>query len=306
MLAKIKNEIQEISCLELPCRDLTVGFISEQEFLQIAAHMHLSLPLHGDQNTLMSNAVHISEEAIWCVLSLVNPGQILGERDRIGLLMMKNCFLVIDLYDQDDSTGQAVQRVLSSLRPEKATLPRLICGFFREILIRDPGIHEELEMRIDELEKQVFDRKAPQFRHTALVLGKELLTLNRYYEQLIEINDHLEENVNDLFDSGEVQAFALMNDRILRYRGNIQMLREILTQTQQSYQAQLDYQLNKTMKTLSMVTTICLPLSLIAGWYGMNFAAMPELKWEYGYLYVILLSLSVITLVITLLKRKKG
>ena len=93
---------------------------------------------------------------------------------------------------------------------------------------------------------------------------------------------------------------------MLRYRDNVQLLRDRLTQAQQSYQAQLDYQLNKSMKTLSLVTTICLPLSLIADWYGMNFTAMPELKWRYGYLYVIGLSAAVVSLTIILLKRKKG
>ena len=60
------------------------------------------------------------------------------------------------------------------------------------------------------------------------------------------------------------------------------------------------------MKTLSLVTTICLPLSLIAGWYGMNFTTMPELQWTYGYLYVIVLSAAVVSLVVGLLKHKKG
>ena len=78
--------------------------------------------------------------------------------------------------------------MLQTLRPEKATLPRLVAGFFREILIQDPDIHEDLEMQIDALEKEVFDARAPHFRQQTLQLGKELLTLNRYYEQLININ----------------------------------------------------------------------------------------------------------------------
>ena len=60
------------------------------------------------------------------------------------------------------------------------------------------------------------------------------------------------------------------------------------------------------MKTLSLVTTICLPLSLIAGWYGMNFTAMPEVRGRFGYLFGIVLSAAVVSRVIVLLKRKKG
>ena len=306
MIVEIAETYRTIEKLSYPCGHLTVGFISEDQLHALAAEAGLHLAVPEERESLMCNAVSVSEEAFWCVLHLINPGRILGQRDRIGLLILKNCFLVVDLYDEDDSTGEAVQRMLQTLRPEKATLPRLVAGFFREILIQDPDIHEDLEMQIDALEKEVFDARAPHFRQQTLQLGKELLTLNRYYEQLININEHLEENSNDLFAEDELRSFALLNERMLRYRDNVQLLRDRLTQAQQSYQAQLDYQLNKSMKTLSLVTTICLPLSLIAGWYGMNFTAMPELKWRYGYLYVIGLSAAVVSLTIILLKRKKG
>ena len=303
MIVEIAETYRAIEKLSYPCGHLTVGFISEDQLHALAAEAGLHLTVPEERESLMRNAVSVSEEAFWCVLHLINPGRILGQRDRIGLLILKNCFLVVDLDDEDDSTGEAVQR---TLRPEKATLPRLVAGFFREILIQDPDIHEDLEMQIDALEKEVFDARAPHFRQQTLQLGKELLTLNRYYEQLININEHLEENSNDLFAEDELRSFTLLNERMLRYRDNVQLLRDRLTQAQQSYQAQLDYQLNKSMKTLSLVTTICLPLSLIAGWYGMNFTAMPELKWRYGYLYVIGLSAAVVSLTIILLKRKKG
>ena len=306
MIVEIAETYRAIEKLSYPCGHLTVGFISEDQLHALAAEAGLHLTVPEDRESLMRNAVSVSEEAFWCVLHLINPGRILGQRDRIGLLILKNCFLVVDLYDEDDSTGEAVQRMLQTLRPEKATLPRLVAGFFREILIQDPDIHEDLEMQIDALEKEVFDARAPHFRQQTLQLGKELLTLNRYYEQLININEHLEENSNDLFAEDELRSFTLLNERMLRYRDNVQLLRDRLTQAQQSYQAQLDYQLTKSMKTLSLVTTICLPLSLIAGWYGMNFTAMPELKWRYGYLYVIGLSAAVVSLTIILLKRKKG
>ncbi|MGE5677556.1 MAG: CorA family divalent cation transporter, partial [Pseudomonadota bacterium] len=60
---------------------------------------------------------------------------------------------------------------------------------------------------------------------------------------------------------------------------------------------------NHIMKLFTVVTTIFLPLSLIASWYGMNFAYMPELKWAYGYPAVILVS--IIVAVLSLIYFKK-
>ena len=55
----------------------------------------------------------------------------------------------------------------------------------------------------------------------------------------------------------------------------------------------------------TVITTIFMPLTLIAGWYGMNFRYMPELEWRYGYLAVFVLSAAVIICCLILFKRKK-
>ena len=62
-------------------------------------------------------------------------------------------------------------------------------------------------------------------------------------------------------------------------------------QIREVYQSLIDERQNEIMKLLTIVTTIVLPLSLVAGWYGMNFTNMPELTWHYGYGFIILLSI---------------
>ena len=59
------------------------------------------------------------------------------------------------------------------------------------------------------------------------------------------------------------------------------------------------------MKIFTIITTIFFPLTIIVGWYGMNFANMPELTWKYGYLYVTALSVFVVILLIIIGKKKK-
>jgi magnesium transporter len=61
---------------------------------------------------------------------------------------------------------------------------------------------------------------------------------------------------------------------------------EYINQVRESYQAQIGIEQNNVMKVFTMVTSIFLPLTLIAGWYGMNLQ-MPEFKWKYGYLFII-------------------
>ena len=71
------------------------------------------------------------------------------------------------------------------------------------------------------------------------------------------------------------------------------------------YQSKQDARQNKIMGILTIVTTFFLPLTLITGWYGMNFAYMPELKWRYGYPVVILVALVIAVVEFIYFKRKK-
>ena len=59
------------------------------------------------------------------------------------------------------------------------------------------------------------------------------------------------------------------------------------------------------MTVLTVITTIFMPLTLIAGWYGMNFVNMPELGWKYGYPVVIVVSAAVVAFCLILFKKKK-
>ena len=91
-------------------------------------------------------------------------------------------------------------------------------------------------------------------------------------------------------------------DRIDRLN---RMLREYASQISSEYQAQVDFQQNRVMKLLTIVTTIFLPLSLIVGWYGMNFQGMPELSWAYGYPAVIAVSVLIAVCLVIYFKKKR-
>ena len=59
------------------------------------------------------------------------------------------------------------------------------------------------------------------------------------------------------------------------------------------------------MKKFTVITSVFFPLTIIVGWYGMNFKYMPELNWKYGYVYVIALSIAAVTALILIGKKKK-
>ena len=91
----------------------------------------------------------------------------------------------------------------------------------------------------------------------------------------------------------------------MRLRDIVLGQREYVMQLRDLMQSQLDVRQNRIMTLLTVVTSIFLPLTLIAGWYGMNFRYMPELEWRYGYPLVIVISVAIVAFCLLWFKRKK-
>ncbi len=117
-----------------------------------------------------------------------------------------------------------------------------------------------------------------------------------------EMAQEFEENENKFFTDIEMRQFHMVEKRIARP----QILREYGLQIRELFQAEIDIRQNRIMKILTIVTTIFLPLTLVAGWYGMNFSNMPELSWKYGYPAVIVISLVIVMICLWIMKKKKN
>ena len=138
-----------------------------------------------------------------------------------------------------------------------------------------------------------------------LNLKKEFLVLRNYYEQLIDIVGSFEDNDNEIFEDDDLRYLSNFKDKVKRLREDIDMLRSSVSHLQDAYSAYLDLKTNHIMGVFTAVTTIFFPLTLIVGWYGMNFENMPELSWRFGYLFVIIVSVLVVSVLTLLMKKRK-
>ena len=156
------------------------------------------------------------------------------------------------------------------------------------------------------MEKNLVEGKINQnFNKEIFKLRNELSVLKNYYEKMFLIGEALYEDENELFDPKRIGYFKNYMDKVERYIRSTTELNENLVHLREAIDASLNYNLNSVMKLFTVVTTIFMPLTLIVGWYGMNFENMPELAWKYGYLMVGILSVVVIAFSIFLFKRKK-
>jgi magnesium transporter len=96
-----------------------------------------------------------------------------------------------------------------------------------------------------------------------------------------------------------------LNDRVTYIRRDIENTHQRVISLREAYNSSLTANLNETIRTLTVIATIVLPLTLISGIYGMNFDIMPELRSEYGYYYALALMAAVGGGMIGYFKRKK-
>lgn len=176
---------------------------------------------------------------------------------------------------------------------------------FMEQMIEDDILY--LSHIESEAEKMEEDINSGGSRDLFLLLTKhrqKLSELNAYYEQLTNIGELFQSHVSNSF-SDDTQNWDKFTHRAERLQNHVQLLRENMLQLRELYQSEQNTRQNKIMGVLTIVTTFFLPLTLITGWYGMNFTNMPELKWEYGYTLVIIVSLIIVVVEFIFFKKKK-
>lgn len=207
------------------------------------------------------------------------------------------------LFVSDDH--KLLDDIIAEIETEKTkniSSGKILHLFFDKLTFDDALILEKIEQDISELEEKLITSEKSDLIDDFVTFRKKLLTLKRYYEQLLEISEAIEQNENGLIDKTVLRYFKILTNRVNRLFSSVLNLRDYVTQVREAYQAQMDINLNKVMKFFTVITSIFLPSTLIVGWYGMNLK-MPEYGWNYGYPFVI--GIVIGTAVVSLIYFKK-
>lgn len=209
-------------------------------------------------------------------------------------------------FCQEEWGLRRAREIFSSLEEEQdLSNPQRLYRFFTRLLKGDMDHLDQLEEQIAQGEEAVLAREDSACLEKVVLWRRELLRLRRYYEQLDSIFRELAENENGLLQREQVRRFANLGNRTERYLNSVQDLRESVAHLQEAYQAQLSIRQNDLMKVFTVVTVVFLPLTLLTGWYGMNFAYMPELHWRYGYPVMVAMGAVIVAVLVYWFKRKK-
>lgn len=211
----------------------------------------------------------------------------------------------IVFIDAGGAVEGMVAEIARTRRWRIPSLERFLYDFLAQIVAGDMPMLERYELELDGIEEAVQSGCTEDDMVRVNVIRGVIRELWTHYEQLLDLAQEMEENENGFFRPENVRYFRMFMNRVDRLRDTASSLRDHAIQVRDLRHAQLEAKQNRTMTVLTVVTTVFMPLTLIAGWYGMNFRYMPELEAPAGYPVVIAVSVLIVVVSLIFFHKQK-
>lgn len=214
-------------------------------------------------------------------------------------------FLTIqDILNSDHQTK--IEQNVLKIRSRQSDF--LLSVILNSVMASFISIISELEDGLEDLEEQLLSpeqadmlgiENIQQYRRNFRVIKKCILPLKEEISKLLHPID------NDLLHKASRPFFNDVNDHLQFVLQTLDGCRDMISALVDIYLSNNDRRMNSIMKQLTVVSTIFIPLTFLAGIWGMNFQWMPELGWRYGYVFAWTLMLILVAVIYFYFKRKK-
>jgi len=158
---------------------------------------------------------------------------------------------------------------------------------------------------IEDLEEKVLQASTTNELQQIQSQKRELMRLRKSINPLREAVLSLKKDANDFIGESTLRYLNDVYEHIIQVNDALETQREMVASVMDLYHSEVSNKMNQIMKVLTIIATIFIPLTFVAGIYGMNFDFMPELHWDYGYLYVWIVMVVIIIAMIAYFKKKR-
>ncbi|NHJ04277.1 MAG: magnesium and cobalt transport protein CorA [Candidatus Heimdallarchaeota archaeon] len=166
-------------------------------------------------------------------------------------------------------------------------------------------IMEDFSERIDELQEILIDNPSPKVLQEIYELKKDLIKIRKAAWPLREVVSQISKIGAEFFNESTNIYFRDVYDHVIQIIDTLETYRDMLSGMVDIFMSSVSNKMNEIMKVLTIIATIFIPLTFIAGVYGMNFQFMPELAWKWGYLTIMCLMIVIGIGMIVFFRRKK-
>ncbi|MBN1164743.1 MAG: magnesium/cobalt transporter CorA [Candidatus Krumholzibacteriota bacterium] len=227
------------------------------------------------------------------------------QAEQVSLLVGKN--YVISFQERE---GDVFDPVRQRLRNQKGRILKQGADYLAYALLDicvDSyfSILEKVGDRMEFLDGAIVENPNPENLQEIQTMKREMIFLRKSVWPLREVISGLERLETDLIKESTDIYLRDVYDHTIQVIDTIEALRDMISGLLDIYMSSISNKMNEVMKVLTIIATIFIPITFIAGIYGMNFEFMPELKFQWAYPVVWCVILAVIVGMMTYFRRKK-
>jgi magnesium transporter len=225
--------------------------------------------------------------------------------DQVSIILGPNFVISLQENGQD-----AFEPVKDRIRNGKGRLRKMGADYLAYSLVdlivdQYFLILERLGEEIELVEDELVSRPLPSTLQTLHQLKREMLLLRKSVWPLREAIASLERGESPLIRKNTIAYLRDLYDHTIQVIDTIETFRDMLSGMLDIYLSSISNRMNEVMKVLTVIATLFMPLTFVAGIYGMNFKYMPELEQKWGYPAVLLLMVAIAIFMLFYFKRKK-
>ncbi len=279
-----------------------VAVLTQEEWSRDRDSFDMGIELEPELDVIHNTKAEVNYDSLTGTFLIPDRRNLAEPGSRFAFALDEKGIVFIDGSGTVDTLIAEIRRAKKWRFP---SLERFLYDFLEQLVHWDLTLMESYELELDRIEDSILEGKHEANMARVNDIRGDVRELCVHYEQLIDLGQELEENENGFFREENTRYFHLFLNRMARLHDAATSLRDHTMQVRDLYNYQQEASQNRIMTLLTVVTTVFMPLTLIAGWYGMNFRYMPELESPLGYPAVILVSVAIVVVSLVYFKRRK-
>jgi magnesium transporter len=293
---KTFNQVEELSFQseQQVVKWLSVDGIHQEEFVEklgVRLNLH-PLILEDIVNTLSKTKMEaIDDNRIFIVAKTIDFNMESNELavEHTALLMQsKTVLMSLQERNSCDAFAPIRSRLEASIgKTRRNKADYLLFSLLDVIVDQYFETIEKIADNLEEIEDQIIADPKPHHQTKLFNLKRILTSFRKFVFPLREVLGSILHADNEWIDDATKIYFKDLNDHVVQVLDSIEIQRDINDSLINLYMTQLSNKMNSVMKTLTVFTAIFMPLTFIAGIYGMNFEVMPEIREPNGYYYTL-------------------
>lgn len=300
---KIKETLCECGFSELRDGDAQyVALLTSAEWRAMRESFDMGIDVESSIEDRTETKAVVNIDSLTGSFCIPDRGDVTGTRHSFAFALDEKGIVLID---DEGYAGTLIGKIQRTKKWRLPGLERFMFDLLESVVGGDLKLLSSIEKRLSSAEDEILKGDFEEFPLELNDIRGDLLDLRMHYEQLIDFSQELEENENGFFAADNLRYFRLYTERIMRLQDSVTSLREYVVQLRDLVQSRLEVKQNKIITLLTVITSIFMPLTLIAGWYGMNFKYMPEFDSPWAYPIVIAVSVAIVVGCLIWFKKKK-